>query len=409
MKVAIVGAGLAGMSCALNLEGYADVVIFEKNDVGGLVSYYCTGNYCIEKFYHHCFKSDRELIELAKNLGLKVTWRIARIGYAFDGKIYPLNTPIEILKYPHLSLIDKIKLAVFTLKSKRRDYLKEDDRGVIEGIKEELGENILNKFFMPLLKAKFGEYYGNVSYAWLLARVAIRSNRKLSGEELGYIRHGFHRLIEKMREGLNVRKEEVRRIEKIGKGFEVNGERFDIVVYTAPLPTLDEKIKKAAGIQEIKYQSSVCALIGAKESVTEDLYWTNVADSNIFGAIIEHTHFMPFEDYGEHIIYLASYSTPNGWLFNKSNDELRKLYLREISRFGLSEEDVNWIRIFKAKYSGPIYEKGYLKKITPYRTKLKGFYVAGMTSPPNYPERSMNGSIKAGIEVAQAIKEDFLL
>ncbi len=406
MKVAVVGAGLTGMSCALELEGYADVVVFEKNDVGGLASSYCTGSYCIEKFYHHCFKGDNELIELAKNLGLKITWRIARTGYAFDGKIYPLNTPIEILKYPHLSLLDKIKLAMFTLKSRRRDYTREDNRGVIDGIKEELGEEILNKFFMPLLRAKFGEYYKEVSYAWLLARVAIRSNRKLSGEELGYVRRGFHELIVRMSEGLNVRKEEVKKIEKIGGRFEVNGERFDVVVYTAPLPTLDEKIKKAAGIPDIKYQSSVCALIGAKESVTEDIYWTNVADSKVFGAIIEHTHFMPFEDYGEHVIYLASYSAPNGWLFNKSNDELRKLYLKEVSRFGLSDKDVNWIEIFKAKYSGPIYEKGYLKKITPYRTKLKGFYVAGMTSPPNYPERSMNGSIKAGIEVARAVKED---
>ncbi len=406
MRVAIVGAGLTGMSCALRLKEYADVVLFEKDDVGGLASSYCTGRYCIEKFYHHCFKSDSELIALAKNLGLKITWRIARIGYAFDGTIYPLNTPIEILRYPHLSIIDKIKLALFTLRSRRRNYSKEDERGVVEGIKEELGEEILNKFFMPLLRAKFGEYYKEISYAWLLARVAIRSNRKLNGEELGYIRHGFHQLIERMREELNIRRKEVRKIEKIGRYFEVNGERFDIVVYTAPLPTLENRIKRAAGIPEIRYQSSVCALIGARESVTEDLYWTNIADSKVFGAIIEHTHFMPFEDYGEHVIYLASYSTPNGWLFNKSEDELRKLYLKEIGKFGLGEKKINWIKIFKAKFSGPIYERGYLKKITPYRTKLKGFYVAGMTSPPNYPERSMNGSIKAGIEAAKAIVTD---
>jgi len=409
MKIAIIGAGLAGMSCARQLEDYAHVVIFEKGDVGGLASSYCTNSYCIEKFYHHCFRNDFELIELTKDLGLKITWRIARIGYAFNGKIYPLNTPIEILRYPHLSLIDKIKLAIFTIKSRRRDHSKEDEKGVVEGIRKELGENVLNRFFMPLLKAKFGEHYRDVSYAWLLARVAIRSNRKLSGEELGYIRHGFHRLIERLSGGLNIRHEEVKKIEKIGGKFEVNGDKFDVVVFTAPLPYLDDKIKKAAEIPEIRYQSSVCALMGAKESISDDIYWTNVADSNVFGAIIEHTHFMPFEDYGEHLIYLASYSTPDGWLFNKSIDELKKLYLKEAGRFGLDEMDVNWIKIFKAKFSGPIYERGYLKKIINYRTKIKGFYIAGMVSPPNYPERSMNGSIKAGIEVARMIKEDFRL
>ncbi len=407
MRVAVIGAGLTGMSCALSLNEYANVVLFERGDVGGLVSSHCTERFCIEKFYHHCFKGDRELIELAREFNLKVVWRVARIGYAFGGKIYPLNTPIEILRYPHLSFTDKIKLAIFTVRSRRRDYTKEDSRGVVEGIKEELGERILDRFFLPLLRAKFGEHYERVSYAWLLARVAIRSNRKLSGEELGYIRGGFHQLVERMAENLNIVAEEVKRIEKFGGKFEVNGRKFDAVVYTAPLPTLDERIKEVAGIPDIRYQSSVCALIGAEKSITEDIYWTNVADSDVFGAIIEHTHFMPFEDYGEHLIYLASYSTPDGWLFKKGTEELKKLYLKEVRRFGLDERDVRWIRIFKAKFSGPIYEIGYLRKMVRYRTKIMGFYVAGMVSPPNYPERSMNGSIKAGREVAEIVKEDF--
>ncbi|HPZ14921.1 MAG TPA: amine oxidase, partial [Bacillota bacterium] len=34
-----------------------------------------------------------------------------------------------------------------------------------------------------------------------------------------------------------------------------------------------------------------------------------------------------------------------------------------------------------------------------------GLYLAGMFSPPNYPERSMNGSIVAGWEAARKILE----
>jgi protoporphyrinogen oxidase len=258
---------------------------------------------------------------------------------------------------------------------------------------------------MPLLRSKFGELYSEISYAWLLARVAIRSNRRYGGEELGYLRNGFHQLIGKMGEEVKIRNEEVKSIEKFGK-LSINGESFDAVIYTAPLPKLDERIRRAANLPDIKYQSSVCALIGAEESITDDIYWTNVRDA-IFGAIIEHTHFMPFEDYGEHIIYLASYSTPNGRFYNASNEELKKLYLRDAQKFGLKKDVINWIEISKAKYSSPIFEKGYIKKITPYRTDLAGFYVAGMTSRTNYPERSMNGSIKAGIEVAEVVREDF--
>jgi len=408
MKIAIVGAGLTGMSAALNLKEYAEVVLFEKDDAGGLAASYCR-DYCIEKFYHHCFKGDDALLEMLRkfNLSNKLVWKTTRVGYAVNGKIYPLNTPFEILRYPHMSLGEKIKLAMFTLMSKKRDYSSEDDVSVVDGIKRELGDDLLEDFFMPLLKSKFGDSYKDISYAWLLARVAIRSNRKYSGEELGYIRHGFYQLIERMRENLEIRNDEIKTIEKAGNKIRVNGEDFDAVIYTAPLPELDEKIRKAANLLDIRYQSSVCALIGAEETVTEDIYWTNIKGDTVFGAIIEHTHFMPFEDYGEHVIYLASYSTPDGWLYNRSEEELKRLYLKDVQKFGLKSEAINWIKIFKAKYSGPLFEKGYLKKITPYRTKLEGFYVAGMTSRPNYPERSMNGSIKAGIEVAEVVKKDF--
>lgn len=405
MKIAIIGSGLTGLSAALHLKEYADVTLFEKSDVGGLASSYCP-SYCIEKFYHHCFSGDQVLIDMLKDLGLsnKLEWRTARTGYAIDNRIFPLNTPFEILKYPHMSLSEKGKLALFTFKSKNRDFKAEDESSAVEKIKEELGEELFQNFFLPLLRSKFGESYQEVSYAWLLARVAIRSNRKYRGEQLGYLKGGFHQMVEKMSEGLDIRAGEID-ISKNGR-FLVGREDFDAVIYTGPLPELDPQLHQAAKIPHVKYQSSICALIGSDKSVTEDIYWTNIRDELTFGAMVEHTNFMPFEDYGEHLIYLASYSTPQGWLYNTSDEELRKSYLRDVERFGLKKEDINWLRIFRAKHSGPIYERGYLDKITPYRTPIKGFYVAGMTSIPNYPERSMSGSIKSGMEVAQVVKKD---
>ena len=407
MKVAIIGAGLTGLNAALNLKEYADVKIFEKGDVGGLASSFCK-EYCIEKFYHHCFRQDGELIQLIKDFKLsnKLLWKVAKVGYAVNGKIYPLNTPLEILKYPYLSFYDKLKLAVFTVKCRGRNYILEDSKGVVDGIREELGDRLLDRFFMPLLRSKFGENYRDVSYAWLLARVAIRSNRKYGGEELGYLRHGFNQLIEKMVEEVEVEKRNVK-LEKFGS-YHICGERFDAVIYTAPLPELDVRFKRALRLPNIKYQSSVCALVGLKDQLT-NVYWTNIADMLSFGALIEHTNFMPFEDYCEHLIYLASYSTPDGWLFNCNESELVKIYIKDLQKFGVDEKDVNWIKIFKAKYSSPIYEVGYINKITDYKTSLKGFYIAGLTSKPNYPERSMNGSVKAGKEVAEVLKSDFLL
>lgn len=404
MKVAVVGAGLTGLVAANELKEYSQVKVFEAEEVGGLVSSYFNDSkgYHIEKFYHHCFKNDFELLKLLKDLKLssKLVWKTVKVGTAFDGKIFSLSTPFEILRYPHLKISEKIKLAMFTIKSRRRSYEAFDDESALDGLKREVGEALMKKFFMPLLNAKFGENARDVSYAWLLARVAIRSNRKLKGEEIGYLRHGFWQIIEKLSEDIEIKKEKAK-IEK-SERWTVNGEEFDAVVFTAPLNELNINLN----LPDVRYQSSVCALIALKNSMS-DVYWVNSIGTT-FGAIIEHTNFMPFEDYGENLIYLASYTTPNSGFFMREDKEILKIFLSDLKKFGVEERDLLWSKVFKAKYSGPIYERGYSKKITPYRV-AEGFYIAGMTSEPNYPERSMNGSIKAGKEVAEKLKKDFEL
>ena len=400
MKIAVIGAGLSGLNAARILSEYAKVIVFEKDEVGGLLSSLCN-SYCIEKFYHHCFRWDEYLLEVLKELNLhsKLEWRVVKVGQEYGGKIYSLSTPVEILRYPGMNFLDKIKLAKFTISAKKKNYKEFDNVGVVEGIKEELGEELYRNFFLPLLRSKFGDNYCEVSYAWLLARVSIRSNRKLKGEELGYLRGGFSQLVEKLSEGLEIKFESAK-IEK-GSKWTVNGEYFDAVIFTAPLPELNLNFN----IPKIKFQSSICALIIAEEKVTEDIYWTNFTNAP-FGAMIEHTNFMPFEDYGEHLIYLASYTTPER-LYEKSDSDLRRIYLSFLERFGFREKYVKKFYVFRAKYSGPIYEKGYLKKITPYKL-AEGFYYAGLTSEANYPERSMNGSLLAGKKVAEKVIEDLL-
>ncbi len=401
MKVAVIGGGLAGLNAARILSEYCKVDVYEKNDVGGVASSFCK-DYCIEKFYHHFFKEDSYLIELLKELGLKskIVWRVVRIGQAFKERIYPLNTPTEILRFPALSFFDKIRLALFTLKAKRMNFRDYDEIDVITGLKSSVGEEVTQRFFIPLLKAKFGENYPNVSYAWLLARVSIRSNRKLTGEELGYLRGGLHQFIEKLSENLEIKKEKAE-IKYNGK-WDVNGKEYDALIYTAPIPELGE-LKQKLGIRDVKYQSSICLLLGFDEGFT-DLYWINYEDEP-FGATIEHTNFMPFEDYGEHLMYVASYTTPEK-VYEKSDEFIFKEWVNSLKKYGFKGK-IRWYKVFRSKYAGPVYEKGYRKLITPYRIR-RGFYLAGMTSEANYPERSMNGSLISGKIAAEKLIEDFL-
>ena len=110
--------------------------------------------------------------------------------------------PLEILRYPELSLIDKAKLAYLTLTAKKADLSALDDVPAERYIIDHLGRNVYSSFFEPLLKSKFGDRRKEVSAAWLFSRIAIRSDRGVSGERLGYLKGGFHRIIDALEKAI---------------------------------------------------------------------------------------------------------------------------------------------------------------------------------------------------------------
>jgi len=67
---------------------------------------------------------------------------------------------------------------------------------------------------------------------------------------------------------------------------------------------------------------------------------------------------------------------------------------------------VNWIETARNPRTAPIYEMGYLDMVVPYDLSdevADGVYYAGMASEAQYPERSLNGGVVAGYEVADRI------
>lgn len=426
MKTIIIGGGLAGLAAAYRLAGGDEIILIEKEpELGGMASSYSiqtphlnAGTYHIEKYYHHIFSSDKELIALIDELGLsdKLEWLRGSTGYYFNGKIYPMNTPIEILKA--LPLLDVIRLTLLVLKAKGiKDTAPFDDITAKQWILDTAGESVYNNFFLPLLQSKFGDNKERVSAAWLLGRVRIRSNRGAKGERLGYMRGGFHALIEKMAQSIKkrggvIRQGNVSHIEvKDGSvlGVNVDGEFIKCGrIISTVAPHVLEKIidPRLLGLGlNISYQGTACALFGLAEKIMDDVYWLNIKEDVPFGAVIEHTNFIPVSDYGEYLMYVTSYfQNPGSVLWKSNDDEIIELYLKGLERlFPGVREKVKWWRLRRDMDTAPVYEVGYGKKLLPYETNINGLYLAGMFSLANYPERSMNGSIKAGFECSDAI------
>jgi protoporphyrinogen oxidase len=391
------------------------LLIEKEPELGGMASSYYIDDYHIEKYYHHIFAGDKELISLINELGLgnRLEWLRSTTGYYLNGKIYPMNTPFEILKA--LPLMDVIRLTRLVLKARAiKDTIPYDDITAKDWIIDTAGESVYNNFFLPLLSSKFGENKENVSAAWLLGRVRIRSNRGARGERLGYMRGGFHALIEAMADSIRkrggiIRQGSVSEIEVSDgsvRGVVVDGERIECArIISTVAPHILEKIinTKLSGLNmDINYQGTACALFGLTEKVMEDVYWLNIKEEVPFGAVIEHTNFIPASDYGEHLVYVTSYfQNPDSMLWKSSDEELIELYMNGLEKlFPGFREKVKWWRMRRDLDTAPVYEVGYRRKLLPYETNINGLYLAGMFSAANYPERSMNGSIKAGFECA---------
>jgi protoporphyrinogen oxidase len=405
MRICVIGGGLTGLVAAHALAGEHDVQLVEKMPyLGGCLSSYEVNGYWIERYYHHCFSGDTHLFALLRKLGLmdSLEWRTGTTGYYSGGTIYPLNTPFEILRYPELSLIGKARLAFLTLTAKNADLSALDDVPAERYIIDHLGRNVYSSFFEPLLRSKFGDRRKEVSAAWLFSRIAIRSDRSVSGERLGYINGGFHRIIDALEKSIGerggiIRKQDpVTSLSRTGDTWDVNGTAFDAVISTIP----PQNLQNAGGpvIPPVPYQGAACVILAIDRDVTRGIYWLNMKDSAPYGAVVSHTNFIPVDRYGERLVYLASYFS------GTVPAQIDQVMMNDFcSRFSVARSEIRWHRVAVDPWAGPVYTTGYKSLIPAYENH--GLFMAGMFSMANYPERSMEGSVRAGIEVAACIRE----
>ncbi|WP_248896847.1 NAD(P)/FAD-dependent oxidoreductase [Haloplanus halobius] len=433
----VVGGGIAGLAAAYRLQqhGYEATVLEASDDLGGLAATYATAGDDVEKFYHHLSKSEETIVDLATDLGLgdRVEWLVGKNAYYVDGVVHPLDTLPQIAAYPHLSLYDTLRLGLLTLEIDVRGGVPRfdtyDDLADFEGVPikqfllEHTTRGVYENFFEPLLDAKFGDRKDDVSAAWLLGRIKFRGERDLRrGEILGYFEGGFAVLIDAL-------------VDAVGRENIVTGARAtDIATADGQVESVTVETDERAEIQstdgvvvatmpnvlesltgyacDIDFQGAVCAVVTMDESLT-DTYWLNIAHDAPFGALIEHTNFVPTERYGgDHLLYIASYvQDESEAVWQMDDEELRETWLGHVEEMfpDFARASVSEFRVARNPRAAPVYERGYLDLIVPYdlgEAVADGVYYAGMASRAQYPERSLNGGVVAGFECADRIADE---
>ena len=167
------------------------VTILEQNsDIGGLAGDFKIEGSSIERAYHHIFKTDTTIIDLANELGVgdKLSWHDSSVSIYYGDKLYPFKGAVDLIKFSPLSFPNRIRAGLVALYlQKTNNWKKFQKVSAYDWMLKAAGKQVTKVIWEPLLRGKFDKYFDKVSMAWLWARIHVRAqSREVGGEKLGY-------------------------------------------------------------------------------------------------------------------------------------------------------------------------------------------------------------------------------
>lgn len=404
-KIAIVGGGIGGLVAGYELskKGYK-VTIFEKEkDLGGLISDFKIEGENLEKFYHHIFKTDKEIIELIKELGLenKLKWHKSLVSLFYNHVFYPFNRSIDLLKFRGLDLISKLRLGLVYIWLKLdKNWQKYKKITAIDWMKKWAGKKAYQVIWEPLIKGKFHHYSNKISMAWLWTRIHTRGASKgkpadakgfgKATEVLGYLDGGFGQITQKL----------VKNISKMGGKIILNNEidnkkiknlkkDFDLIIDTRP-------------ISGVEYIGAIVLVFSSEQNLSK-YYWHNINDlSSPFVAFIQHTNLVDKSKYNnKHIYYLGTYVPQDHNYFKISDKEIENEFLDYLKQIKpeFDKTKISEIKVFKSLYAQHIVSTKY--KVKKYKVSDN---VYRMNFAQIYPQdRGINFAVKEAEKLVSSI------
>ncbi len=400
-----------------------EVTIFESAEyVGGLASGFKEPHWkwSVEKFYHHWFQSDSEMLGLIRELGLedKVQFPRPLTVMYYKKKWYPFDSIINALLFPGLGWgLNKIRFGFVGLFLRLTNNWRALEKVTAhEWMLKWAGKKVYEQMWQPLLIGKFSSYYKDVNMAWMWARMHARTTR------LGTFEGGFQNFADLFAEKLRSLGVEIRlgvsiksiKQNQASGSLSVDGESFDkVLVTTSPnlmarlCPDLPENYLK--GLLELKSMGAVVMTLSLKHSLSKDgYYWFNVPkdEGYPFLALVEHTNFVSSENFGgDRIVYAGDYLELGHEYFSMSDDELLERFIPAFQKFNpeFKREWINKIWVHKTNYAQPVPLVGHSKNIPDIQTPIDGLYFASMSQV--YPwDRGTNFAVEIGRRAARMMK-----
>lgn len=413
MKIAIIGAGLTGLTAGYRLsQKDHQVTIFEKEKTaGGLANGFKEKNWdwSLEKFYHHLFTSDLDIKNLVTELDLndKLFFEEPKTSIYYLNQIARFDSPISLLQFPFLNPLEKIQTGLATLFLKFFPSWQILEKYTASQFLPKLyGKKAYQILWKPLLEAKFGSNINQVSMSWFWARIHKRSTK------LGYFEGGFQILIDELIKQIEKNKGQVLLNREISSIKKLKDE-FDKVVVTVPSETFfkmapdlpkdyQEKLKNK------KMLASLNLILVLKDKFFNDnTYWLNINDSGFpFVAVVEHTNFIDKKYYGnERILYVGGYYPQNHPYLKMTKEQIFKKFIPYLKKVNPSYDFLLCTMryaLFTDFYAQPIVPVNYSKNLLPHQTPDPQILLANMEQV--YPwDRGTNYAVSLGEKIVQLI------
>lgn len=421
-RVVVIGAGAMGLAAAYHAAkaGHQVTVLEAAPEPGGMAAHFDLGGLSIERYYHFVCKADRPTFALLEELGIadRMRWVPTSMGYYIDGALYPWGDPVSLLKFPKLSLIEKLRYgAMMFFSTNRRGWRSLENVSAKDWITRWCGRAVYERLWAPLFRLKFFEYADNISAAWIWTRIKRlgTSRRSLMQEELGYIEggsetlvHALLRAIEQHGGTLRLRTAATCVTTQDGRvtGVVAGEEHFpaDAVISTMPTPYVSRIAPDLTEDEKARYDAIanigvVCVVFRLKRSVTPH-FWVNITDPRFeIPGIVEFSNLRPVG--GDTVIYIPYYMPVTHQKFAQDDALFRAEGLRYLTTLNpaITEDDVIALAVGRLRHAQPVCPPGFAKMLPPIQTSIKGLQIADTCF--YYPEdRGISESVRLAREMA---------
>lgn len=278
-NVAIIGAGISGLSTAHFLKNKYEVVLFEKEDIaGGLIKcrrvngnlfHTCGGHVFNSKrqdvldWFWSKFVREEEFSKAERNACVFMDQEPTIVPYPIENHMYFFDEETQKSFYKDLKEIDEVK----GLNAKFTDY---DSFG--DFLRWRFGKTLYDLYFEPYNKKVWRRDLSTVPMSWMEGKLPmpttqeIRNSNANKVEERSFVHatfwyekmNGSQYIVDKLAKGLNIKyNSNVNSIKHVGSKWLVCGKVFDKVVFCGNIKDMAQMIE---GINLDKYQQQIANL-----------------------------------------------------------------------------------------------------------------------------------------------------